>query len=261
MNTREAKHAAESGRLIAVGDIHGHLELLEDLLRQIAPQPEDRLVFLGDYVDRGPAAAGVIDTLIEFQRLFPGTIFLRGNHEQMLLDARRTASAVQPFPAVLQRMPGFRKSALPAEIAFYLECGGHDTVQDYGRRCGTTDPCAVLRQLPEHHVRFLEQTRMFHRQDPYLFVHAGVNPRDPWGEGPGAADLLWLRQAPWRCEPDWTLTVVHGHTPVPEPRFHRLEVILDTGAGHQGPLSACDLYSGRIWQSRPGASDARRRRA
>lgn len=238
-------------RLIAVGDIHGQADLLHKLLRQIAPQASDQLVFLGDYIDRGPAACEVLETLISLRRRFPATVFLRGNHEQMFLDARRAAFLAQQMPAVFQGILNRWRGSLPAEIAFYLDCGGKETVRDYAASGSDAVPSEVLRNCPDAHVAFLEATRMFYRRDPYLFVHAGVDPQDPRGEGRGAADLLWLRHAPWRDDPDWMLTVVHGHTPVREPQFNHLEVILDTGAGHQGPLSACDLLSGQIWQANP----------
>lgn len=73
-------------KLLAVGDIHGYLDKLEKLMTQVCPTQEDQVVFLGDYVDRGPNSAGVIDYLIGFARTFPKTVFLQGNHEQMMLD-------------------------------------------------------------------------------------------------------------------------------------------------------------------------------
>ncbi|TNF50193.1 MAG: serine/threonine protein phosphatase, partial [Deltaproteobacteria bacterium] len=73
-------------RLLAVGDIHGCLHQLKALMEQVVPSPSDQVVFLGDYVDRGPASFGVIDYLLEFGNTFPSTVFLRGNHEQMFCD-------------------------------------------------------------------------------------------------------------------------------------------------------------------------------
>ena len=74
-------------RLLAVGDIHGHLDKLQGLMAQVNPTTNDRVVFLGDYIDRGTDSKGVIEYLIDFKKRFPTTVFLRGNHEQMLLDA------------------------------------------------------------------------------------------------------------------------------------------------------------------------------
>src|SRR6056300_118142 len=73
-------------RLLAVGDIHGCLNQLKALMEQVVPSLADQVVFLGDYVDRGPASFGVIDYLLEFGKTFPSTVFLRGNHEQMFSD-------------------------------------------------------------------------------------------------------------------------------------------------------------------------------
>jgi serine/threonine protein phosphatase 1 len=74
-------------RLLAVGDIHGHREKLSRLLELVAPTGQDQVVFLGDYIDRGPQSREVIEELLAFRQRFPQTVFLRGNHEQILLDA------------------------------------------------------------------------------------------------------------------------------------------------------------------------------
>jgi len=95
-------------RLIAIGDIHGHFDKLTRLLDQVTPTPEDRLVFLGDYIDRGPASKGVVDYLMELSREFPLTVFLRGNHEQMMLDC---IAGYAP-----ERLPGW-------EVLFRWPCG------------------------------------------------------------------------------------------------------------------------------------------
>jgi len=87
-------------RLIAIGDIHGHLDKLERLLQLIMPTDNDKLVFLGDYIDRGPDSAGVVDHLIQLPDRFPQTVFLRGNHEQVAMDA-----LVSCVPGCL---PGYR---------------------------------------------------------------------------------------------------------------------------------------------------------
>ena len=81
-------------RLIAIGDIHGHHEKLVDLLRQVRPQADDRIIFLGDYIDRGPASKTVIEFLIVFGQKFARTIYLRGNHEEMLLECLITVKAI-----------------------------------------------------------------------------------------------------------------------------------------------------------------------
>ena len=73
-------------RLIAVGDIHGRLSKLNNLMNKVRPHPDDQIVFLGDYIDRGPQSKEVIDYLLNFAQAFPQTMFLRGNHEQLFLD-------------------------------------------------------------------------------------------------------------------------------------------------------------------------------
>ncbi|MDG1399884.1 MAG: metallophosphoesterase family protein, partial [Candidatus Binatia bacterium] len=83
---RDSESSSHEGRLLCIGDIHGSARELAILLREVAPRPEDRLVFLGDYVDRGPASNEVIALLVDLQARLPGTVFLRGNHEEMMMD-------------------------------------------------------------------------------------------------------------------------------------------------------------------------------
>jgi serine/threonine protein phosphatase 1 len=236
-------------RLIAIGDIHGHAALLERLLREIEPSPTDQFIFLGDYIDRGPEAPQVLDRLITFAEEFPRSVFLRGNHEQMLLDARDEATRQQNKPAVFEGILARLFQDQPLEIRNFLENGGWATVNSYGHQLKLDSPLQILRQIPEEHIGFIQRTRLYYQRDPYFFVHAGIDPHLSLKRESGRQALLWLRSPLWLQDPDWGLTVVHGHTPVPEPAFRELEICLDTGAGHQGCLTACDLLSRRIWQA------------
>ncbi len=232
-------------RLIAIGDIHGQSRQLIELIVRIRPQDDDLFVFLGDYIDRGPDSPEVIDLLRAFQLQYPRSIFLRGNHEQMLIDAY-----TQLCP--LARNYRFRWDELPTnevsdEVLIYLLNGGSATLDSYQEL-----PEAVRLGgnaiLPEH-FDFLNRTCLYFRFDNYFFVHAGVDPSLSFGTEAAKNVFLWSRRALWLKDPDWRLTVVHGHSPVAQPEFKKLEVCLDTGAGHGYNLTACDLYTRKIWQA------------
>lgn len=236
-------------RLIAIGDIHGHAALLKRLLRKVEPSTADQFVFLGDYVDRGPESPQVLERLIAFAEEFPRSVFLRGNHEQMLLDARDEATRQQRKPAVFDGILSRLFQEQPLEIHNFLANGGNATVSAYGRQLQLDNPLQILRQMPEEHIDFIQRTPLYYQREPYFFVHAGVDPHLSLEAEAGRQALLWVRSPLWLQDPNWCLTVVHGHTPVVEPAFRELEVCLDTGAGHQGCLTACDLLSRRIWQA------------
>jgi len=238
------------GRLIAIGDIHGHSDMLADLLDQLQPQAEDQLVFLGDYIDRGPESPAVLDRLIAFQQEHPQTVFLRGNHEQMLLDAvaaaERKKNGKQNFFEDFLALHGDGQSA---PVFYFVSCGGHETLAAYHLAEHDYDPCDVLLSLPSEHLDFLQQTRFYHLQDKFMFVHAGVDPKDITGKKQNNRAFLWQRKPLWRTAKHWDKVVVHGHTPVAVPYFHALEINLDTGAGYGAYLSACDVVTGQLWRS------------
>jgi serine/threonine protein phosphatase 1 len=135
-------------RLLAIGDIHGHTSALTALLDEICPSSTDKVVFLGDYVDKGPDVAGTLDLLSALSQK-QDWIFLRGNHDQMMLDAYQDASTFAVW-----------------------EClAGDDPLSSYGS--GTT--AELLRNVPDHHIRFLaDRCCNFHETDFFIFVHAGI---------------------------------------------------------------------------------------
>ncbi|AMV73501.1 metallophosphoesterase family protein [Desulfuromonas carbonis] len=203
-------------RLLAVGDIHGCHELLAQLLREVGPGADDRLVFLGDYVDRGPDSRGVIDTLLVLVERWPQTIFLRGNHEQMFLDF----------------IDG-RASWI------FLANGGQQTLDSYG--------AATRNEIPASHQAFLRQLPTSYRCGEFLFVHAGLRPGVA-PEDQREEDLLWIRAEFLDSDYDWGQTIVFGHTPQPRPLLAARRIGLDTGAVYGRQLTCCDLLSRRCWQ-------------
>jgi len=225
-------------RLIAIGDIHGQRKKLERLLDRVALRPDDRLVFLGDYVDRGADSCGVVACLLKIGRSRPETIFLRGNHEQLLLDALAEHGS-SALPTLAELSPQFATSAGGSATFLHLLNGGGATLASYGIS-------SHAEGLPPDHLDFLHQTRLFWSRPPFLFVHAGADPDlDPSVQDPFT--LLWDRTSP----PGRNGRIhIIGHQPTMDglPHFTAGCYRLDTGAGHSGPLTACDVLTREYWQ-------------
>jgi len=225
-------------RLIAVGDIHGMDRQLVSLLEQINLVASDRLIFLGDYIDRGPDSNKVIERLINLAEERPETIFLRGNHEQMLLDAL-VEEGCRTGPTLKELSPRYARDA-GDETLLYLINGGYALLESY--RIDT-----LRRGLPEAHLAFLESTRLYWEFEPFLFVHAGADPGLP----PHRQDpftLLWDRTSPPGRK---GMIHVVGHQPTANgsPQFEKGRYRLDTGAGHGRVLTACDVLTRQFWQA------------
>lgn len=208
-------------RLIAIGDVHGCLSELRQLVDQLAPQPGDHIVFLGDYVDRGPDSAGVLRFLLAFaEGSYEHDVdvtFLRGNHEQMMLDARA----------------GGRASP---SMHLWLRNGGGKTIESYQTGPPTLPVPGWLALVPEAHWRFIEQTTMYLEVGRYLFVHAGVDPTLSVEQNllkPYHGSFLWERRHQG-LDTDLSMwgrrVVVCGHTITPHPVLRPQLVSIDTGA-------------------------------
>lgn len=207
----------KQGRLLAVGDIHGCLKQLKALLAQVAPTHEDQVIFLGDYIDRGPDSSSVIDYLVAFGESMPSTVFLRGNHDQMFADY----------------LEGL-------ESTIFLMNGGLKTLSSYQNN--------GLWPIPEAHRTFLETLLNFYETEDYIFVHAGLRPGIPLAEQ-SSDDLLWIRRDFVTSTYDWGKPVVYGHTPVEEPLLAETRIGLDTGCVYGRQLTCCEVRSRQIWQS------------
>jgi serine/threonine protein phosphatase 1 len=206
--------------LYLVGDIHGRLDLLRDVHRQIDADKAHhgggpaREIYLGDYIDRGPSSAGVVSQLLD-RAAHVETVFLRGNHEQMLLDLLDGHDCLEDW----------------------LHVGGTATLLSYGVAprllARLVSPAAIRRQLeaalPAEHRRFYEGTRLYARLGPYLAVHAGLRPGIPL-EAQTPMDLLCIRREFLQYAGDLGFVVVHGHTPVMEPELRPNRINIDTGA-------------------------------
>lgn len=226
----ERSHAGPAGkRLYAVGDVHGRLDLLDQLLERIErdirarPVETAALVFLGDLIDRGPDSAGVIERLRTLDAFPAKRLFLQGNHEEILL----------------------RVLAGEAGLAYdWLSFGGDACAQSYGvspTALQAMDEARIARVLadaiPPEHVAFLESFGDTFRFGDYLLVHAGIRPGVAIEEQQ-PHDLRWIRHPFLSDANDHGVMVIHGHTITDgvDRRSNRLGI--DTGAYRTGMLTA-----------------------
>jgi serine/threonine protein phosphatase 1 len=203
-----------------IGDIHGRLDLLLETQKRIDRDKrrfateEIAEVYLGDYIDRGPDSASVVARLVERSNQ-TDTRFLRGNHEQLLLDFMQGADCLEEWKAV----------------------GGSATLLSYGippdlLKYGTTVELVrrnLSEKMPERHGAFYERSGAYIRIGPYLAVHAGLRPNVPL-ESQVASDLLGIRNDFLEHAGDFGHIVVHGHTPVTAADLRRNRINIDTGA-------------------------------
>lgn len=223
--------------IYSIGDIHGQLTMLVGLLKQLRALPlqaEDTLLFLGDYVDRGENSRGVIDLLIALREEHPNCIFLRGNHEQMMLDAC-TGPPSQP-----SEVPNYVIHS--DQTNHWLQNGGIETLLSYQvvnymqwRSC-----------VPDSHWEFLRSTEMEFETPCYHFVHAGLLPpgRDWEGVAYDLDPRLWIREPFLSYRKLFNdKVVVFGHTPQRNgvPLIERNKIGIDTGAVFGGRLTAVAL--------------------
>jgi len=223
--------------IYAIGDIHGESEKLRELLDELPLREGDELVFLGDYVDRGPNSRAVIEILMELGGQYACT-FLLGNHESMLLD-----------------FLGWTDIRYMGGDAF-LSNGGSETLASYGYTESLRHLGRKVR-LPKAHEEFLLRLRLHHCVGDYLFVHAGVGSRERCGSDAHAAlhesppeDLLWNRAA-GDFEHGLGVTVVYGHTSQEDFQVRwnlPYSIGIDTGAVYGGPLTAIRLPDEVVFQ-------------
>ncbi len=235
--------APEGIRLYAIGDIHGRLDLLESLLDLIRSDQEGRteapviLIFLGDYIDRGPDSKGVVDRLIEG---FPSpyfSLFLKGNHEELLLSFIR-----DPIPSL-----NWIRNGGDAALASYGV--NVETVRQafWGGAQGLAGAAESFRAaLPASHLAFYKRLRTSCRFGDYFFVHAGVRPEAPLDEQT-EEDMLWIRNEFLSSTRDFGAVVVHGHTPTRLPQELANRIALDTYAVRTGKLTALGIEGQRRW--------------
>jgi serine/threonine protein phosphatase 1 len=221
-----------------IGDIHGCLAEMVCLLEHLSLKGEDRLVFLGDYIDRGPDSKGVVDYLLGLARTTDSeVIFLKGNHEDMLLSYL-----------------GFNGNYGD----MFLVNGGQATLASYGiAPVAMSQDCATSR-IPASHLDFFLNLQSYYLYESFLCVHAGIQPLRTLEEQ-AEIDLLWIRHEFIANPHRLPYTVVFGHTP-------QLEVLLDlpfkigidTGVVYGRKLSCIELDAKELLQVDRGARQVRR---
>lgn len=224
-----ARHVPAGTRAYAIGDVHGCLDLMRDLLAQIEADHRARgagrafLIFLGDLVDRGPDSRGVL----EFLRTYapPGfrTVYLMGNHEEFFLR-------------VLDGDAGL--------VSQWLGFGGRELAMSYGLGAGSLLNASseavvqeLIRAVPNSHREFVRSFADSFRVGDYLFVHAGIRPGVP-PEEQKPSDTRWIREGFLDSHKEHGLMVVHGHTISHGPDEQLNRIGIDTGAYKGGPLTA-----------------------
>ncbi|HSF96799.1 MAG TPA: metallophosphoesterase family protein [Thermohalobaculum sp.] len=227
--------APEGMRLYVIGDVHGRRDLLVKIHRRIArdierrPARDCRVIHLGDYIDRGPDSAGVLEVLARYAA-DERALFLRGNHDQFLINFM---------------------GGVTAEFDVWMGNGGIKTLDSFGldgfgATYGYDDgSLAVLRQtleqaIPADVMGFLDRLDLMHRFGDYVFVHAGVRPGVALDDQE-PSDLIWMREPFLSDDSDHGAVIVHGHTPTDVVEMYPNRISVDTGAVFTGVLSCLVL--------------------
>ncbi len=214
----------------AIGDIHGCLNKLKNLMTQIDPCAEDTLIFLGDYIDRGPDSKGVVDYLINLpKRTGAECIYLKGNHEHMMLDYFEGKNEYWLTNGAYQTLLSYLKSPDPESSETYTEFGDAEML-------------AAINEAG--HMEFFKNLKLFHEDEEYIYVHAGLE-RDKALEEQDPDVVLWVRNQFILRPTGRDKKVIFGHTWNEDfsPSIFVDKIGIDTGACYGGPLTALSLPS------------------
>lgn len=235
---RPLPSVGEGARVYAIGDVHGRLDLFNELLEMIARDDRGRrplpsqLVLLGDLVDRGPASAQMVERAMSLAAFDGAVHFIKGNHEEVFIAAAR----------------GDARSA-----GFFRRIGGMETLASYGldadRYAAMSDVELadwMLAHVPRAHIDFLDGFQDMLTIGDYLFVHAGIRPRLPL-DIQDPADLHWIRGDFLNHRGDHGYMVVHGHSITTEVDEQANRIGIDTGAWRSGKLTAIGLEGSERW--------------
>lgn len=208
--------------LLAIGDIHGCRKSLETLIHEVNPAAEDRIVFLGDYINRGPDSKGVIDFLINLAKQRQ-CVFLRGNHEIMTLNARED----------------------DREASGWRLVGGRETLRSY-QYWGEEDWRDFI---PKSHWEFFEKTQPYYETERHIFVHANLDPNLDMAEQMDS-DLFWERFESMKPHKSGK-KVICGHTADRDGEIQDVgyATCIDTAAVLGGWLTCLDAETGNYWQA------------
>lgn len=211
-------------KMFAIGDIHGCLDQLRRLIRDIPADPAgDTMVFIGDYIDRGRESRGVVDYVLGLRGAYAKLVCLCGNHESMLLNYLEGV-----------------------EEELYLQNGGGATLRAYGISLSDS-PRVRKEKIPAEHMSFFESLLPYYETDQYLFVHAGLRPGIPLARQ-SVQDMQWIRQAFIDSGYDFGKRVVFGHTHFSAPLVAENKIGIDTGAVYGGRLTCAELPTLKFYQ-------------
>jgi serine/threonine protein phosphatase 1 len=210
----------ERGGIFAIADIHGCDEELRALLKVLPLRRDSLVVFLGDYIDRGPNSRGVVETILELKE-YCNVVCLLGNHELMLRE--------------------FLDGSDPRRVARFIYNGGGATLSSY------SDGDGVM-TFPAEHIEFFEGLKHYHVEGDHCFVHAGLPvDLDELDVDEHGEEMVWMRWRPTMPEPNYSKIIVHGHTPVPEVDIAERRINLDTSCVYGRSLTAMEIQSRELW--------------
>jgi serine/threonine protein phosphatase 1 len=202
------------GKIFAIGDIHGSIDRLQDLMQKIPIDfANDTLLFIGDYIDRGPGSVEVVEYLMDLKKRVPEIILLKGNHEDML---EKYLDGTDRFT--------------------YLLNGGQNTLDSYLSKTQRSDSFPI----PAEHIDFFKSLRLYYETEAYIFVHAGLRPKIPLASQK-TEDLLWIRDKFIYSKYNFGKPVVFGHTPLEKPLVEPNKIGIDTGAVYGNALTCVQL--------------------
>ncbi len=218
---RAVRMLAADERIYAIGDIHGMSDCLLAVFARIAadrgmrPVARATEIYLGDFIDKGPDSAGVLEQLAYREN----AILICGNHERAMLRALITDDGSEAW----------------------MRIGARETLMSYGVAPPPSQPladalAALRKRLPAGHSALLKRLQSFHRVGDFLFVHAGIRPGRPI-EQQSLRDLTTIRSPFLESDGDHAAIVIHGHTPCERPEIRHNRINLDTGAYLSGKLS------------------------
>jgi len=212
---------APAGNLFVIGDVHGCASELKTLLNKLPLAPTSTVVFLGDYIDRGPQSRDVVETILQL-RTFCTVVTLTGNHEAMLQD--------------------FLQDPTSQGAGMFIYNGGGATLASYADEHGNYE-------IPDHHLRFFAELPLSYETPDFFFVHAGVPDvkLEELDDAKHRKEMLWVRRSFHRSSFRWNKMIVHGHSPVAEVHFGERRINVDTGCVYEQVLTALELPSKKIY--------------
>lgn len=226
--------------IYAIGDIHGQWQELCRVLDLIETDggPEARVIFLGDYTDRGPDSRAVVDVLIDGQAMGRNWHFIKGNHDRMF------CWFMQDYPR--------HEAYLPVELSWlHPRLGGDTTLASYGIIFDGSSRMLNVHaearaKVPSEHIAFLSALPLTYETEEVFFAHAGIRPGVALADQ-DEEDLLWIRKEFHQDTQTHPKLIVHGHTPVKQAAHYGNRINLDTGAGYGNPLTVAVFEGDACW--------------